>query len=164
MTGAADTTEWTVRPSQLIGVFGPGAIYDNLKDSMLILGTDYWDPDKFDRIEDPYLLSHIKRGAEGYLNRLKYFVSVSSLAEESGIPVVSFPSWGVCAKCSMLQRRRGRGVGGEFGCASEECGRKNGRGGSGPPQTVPVRFMSACENGHIDDFSVLRMGARETNW
>ena len=151
MARVIDSMERSVRPSQLIGVFGPGAIYDNLKDSMLILGTDYWDPNGFKQIEDPYLISHIKGSAKGYLSRLKYFISASSPMEKSGIPAISFPSLGVCPKCHMLQSRRGRGVKGEFDCVSEEC-RLDGRSYSGTPRTVPVRFMSVCENGHIDNF------------
>ena len=145
MTRTWDGREMKVRPSQLTNIFGPGSIYDNLEDSMLVLGTDYWDQDRFDEIREPHLLAHIKAGSR-YLDRLRYFVSVSSPKEESCIPVASFPSWGVCPECNMLQKRRG--ANGSFRCASSECGRNAG----GTQQTVPVRFISACENGHMDDF------------
>ena len=145
MTGARDDGEMNVRPSQLTGIFGPGSIYDNLKDSMLVLGTDYWDQCKFDKIREPHLLAHIRAGSR-YLDRMRYFVSVSSPSKEPRIPVASFPSWGVCPECNMLQRRRGDK--GDFWCASAECRQNTGR----TPQTIPVRFMSACEHGHMDDF------------
>ncbi len=145
MTRTQDDREMKVRPSQLTGIFGPGSIYDNLKDSMLVLGTDDWDHDKFDQIREPYLLAYIRAGPGRYLDRMRYFVSVSS-PKESCIPVVSFPSWGVCPECNMLQRRDG--AKGSFWCISTECGRNAGM----TPQTIPVRFISACEHGHLDDF------------
>ncbi len=135
----------------MVGVFGPGAIYDNLKDSVLVLGTDYWDPDKFDSISDPYLLSQVKRNSQ-YFDNLKSFVLVSSPSDESHVPVISFPSWGVCLECNMLQKRQGRGMAHEFNCVSRECKQKSKAGRKNPPKTVPVRFLSVCEKGHIDDF------------
>ena len=141
----------SIRPSQLVGVFGPGAIYDSLSDSMLILGIDCWNEDGFERIDDPYLLDHIKREAEGYLNRLRYFLVISSPSKESSVPVVSFPTWGVCNECHMLQRRRGSS-GEEFYCRSHQCSRGRRGGNTNPTQTVPVRFISACKSGHMDDF------------
>lgn len=149
MASTADSMEWSIRPSQVIGVFGPGAIYDNLKDSMLILGTDFWDPKSFEHINDPHLLDYVRSG-DRRLRSLKYFASVSSPKKEHSIPVMSFPSWGVCPECHLLQRRRGDSR--EFRCTSEECRRRRRTGTSGPPRTLPVRFMSACENGHIGDF------------
>ena len=92
-----------------------------------------------------YLLAYIRAGPGRYLDRMRYFVSVSS-PKESCIPVVSFPSWGVCPECNMLQRRDG--AKGGFWCISAECGRNAGM----TPQTIPVRFISACEHGHLDDF------------
>lgn len=148
MTSTTDRKERSIRPSQVIGVFGPGAIYDNMEDSMLVLGTDYWDPKSFKKIEDPHLLDYVRNG-DGRLRSLKYFASVSSPEKGGSIPVVSFPSWGVCPECHLLQSRGGDGGG--YRCVSEECRRRR-TGASGPPRTHPVRFMSACENGHIADF------------
>ena len=34
---------FTIRPTQLTNVFGPGAIYDNEEDSLIIMGLDSWE-------------------------------------------------------------------------------------------------------------------------
>ena len=33
-----------IRPSQVTRNFGPGSIYDNQRDSMLVMGLDHWIP------------------------------------------------------------------------------------------------------------------------
>ena len=141
--------ELEVRPSQAIRTFAPGAIYDNIQDSMMILGIDYWNPDTFGSLHDPYLLAQI-RGNSRYFANLTRFASVSSPADNASIPVATFPTWGMCTDCYMLQRRRGGGTRTGFRCGSADCARTYG--GSRRRETVPVRFIVACERGHVDDF------------
>ena len=31
-----------IRPSQVTRTFGPGSIYDNQRDSVIIMGLDFW--------------------------------------------------------------------------------------------------------------------------
>lgn len=145
-----DDIEWEIRPSQVVATFAPGAVYDNTKDSVMILGTDYWDPDGFEFISDPYLLSQIREKSK-YLSKLKWFTSVSSPKDDAYVPVATFPTWGVCSECDMLQRRRGHGTRNEFRCRSDKC-EKISRNGGKAPNTVPVRFIVVCERGHVDDF------------
>ena len=56
-----DKTHFNIRPSQIIGSFGPGSIYDNQLDSMIIMGLDYWNPEKFKAERDEILLQEIKK-------------------------------------------------------------------------------------------------------
>ena len=56
---------FTIRPTQLTNVFGPGAIYDSEEDSLIIMGLDYWETnisnDSFPIIAEELLLQQIKR-------------------------------------------------------------------------------------------------------
>jgi len=141
----------TIRPSQLISTFGPGSIYDNLKDSFLILGIDYWERKNLKKINDPTLLSYLRNDST-YYNKLKAFmVPVSSGDADRQIPVKTFPSWGVCPDCGMLQKRDGK-VRGGLQCISQNCTAKAKKNNTKPPSTRPVRFIVACQDGHVDDF------------
>lgn len=143
----------TLRPSQLISTFGPGAIYDNLKDSMLILGTDSWREENCKRLQEESLLLYLKNsGNRMYSNLTKFLVPVSKGKHDQHIPVRTFPRWGVCPTCQMLQLRdRSSGEDG-IKCRSNECPGRTIRGIKTSPETIPVRFIMACINGHLDDF------------
>lgn len=151
MSYSIDDIEWEVRASQIIRTFAPGSLYDNTKDSVIIQGTDYWNFESFESLSDPYLLSYV-RSRSTYLSNLKMFAALSSPSDESYVPVTTFPTWGVCPRCNMLQRRRGRGFQDEFKCRSTMCVRQSKASGAHIPSIIPVRFVVACERGHIDDF------------
>ena len=151
MNYSVDDIEWEIRASQIVRTFAPGSLYDNTKDSMIIQGTDYWNFESFGSLSDPYLLSYV-RSRSSYLSNLKMFAAVSSPSPESYVPVATFPTWGLCPRCNMLQRRQGRGLRDEFRCRSTACARHSKASGTTVPHTVPVRFVVACELGHIDDF------------
>lgn len=151
MSYSVDDIGWEIRASQIVRTFAPGSLYDNTQDSVMIQGTDYWNFESFDSLSDPYLLSYI-RNKSPYLSNLKMFAAVSSPSGESYVPVTTFPTWGVCPRCNMLQRRHGRGFQDEFRCRSTACVRQSRTSGASGPGTVPVRFVVACERGHIDDF------------
>lgn len=136
-----------IRPSQLVSTFGPGSIYDNLKDSLIIMGTDKWERHPFRSLRHETLLHHLQN--VGY-HGLKEFRA--PIQDESGdarhVRVGTFPTWGMCKSCKLLQKRdlaTGRGI----RCSNKQC---PGRTGGRDPETVPVRFVVACRNGHLDDF------------
>ena len=139
----------TIRPSQIITTFGPGSIFDNLKDSFLIMGTGRWK--KCKTLDDETLLVYLKK--KNRFSRLREFrVPVSSHEDEDIIPIKTFPSWGVCQACHMLQPRdMSRGEDGTR-CRSGGCTEGSTQNHSGIPKTIPVRFIAACENGHLEDF------------
>lgn len=146
-----------IRPSQVTRTFGPGSIYDNQRDSMIIMGLDYWHPEKFKSIRDEILLQEIKRQGFDSVERL---VSTSSFAEYENpgkIPVRSFPTWGFCPRCSKLVPKRNNKTGRGMKCDSDECKDRVKNGGKKNdetelPKTYPVRFVAACKNGHLDEF------------
>ena len=142
-----------IRPSQVTRTFGPGAIYDDQHDSMLIMGLDSWTRQKFSPVREPLLLMGIREwGFEG----IDELVSVSVLKDDPGdagrVPVRSFPTWGFCPKCSRLVPGRNYKTGSGLTCNSYECKSRRDKDGTEVPRTYPVRFVAACVNGHLDDF------------
>lgn len=139
----------SIRPSQLVSTFGPGAIYDNLDDSFLIMGTDSWNERNCKKLTDETLLFYLKKNEpRKYSSLVKFLVPISSNDDEEQVAIRTFPRWGVCPECSMLQRRNHTGIG--LMCRSNTCRGIDGTGRQ--PKTIPVRFISACVNGHLDDF------------
>jgi len=139
----------SIRPSQLVSTFGPGAIYDNLDDSFLIMGTDSWNERNCKKLTDETLLFYLKKSEpRKYSALVKFIVPISSNDDDEQVAIRTFPRWGVCPECSMLQRRNHTGIG--LMCRSNVCRGIDGTGRQ--PKTIPVRFISACVNGHLDDF------------
>lgn len=136
----------------MISTFGPGAIYDNLKDSLLIMGTDRWRTQNCKVLNDETLLLYLKKNENRKYSRLqKFLVPISSEENDTQIPVRTFPTWGICPICHKLQKRN-RALGDQGArCQSSRCpGRNAGR--RSDPETIPVRFIAACKNGHLEDF------------
>ena len=149
----------SIRPSQLVSTFGPGSIYDNLYDSFLIMGTDSWNERNCKKLTDETLLFYLKKSEpRKYSSLVKFLVPISSRDDEEQVAISTFPRWGVCPECSMVQRRNHTGIG--FKCRSTTCRGIDGTGRQS--ETVPVRFISACVNGHLDDFPWYRWVHRGT--
>lgn len=142
----------SIRPSQVTRTFGPGSIYDNQYDSMIVMGTDYWDEGKFKRLSDPILIQEIQKGGLTDLKRLASTSSPVDAGSRGTIPVKSFPEWGFCPRCNKLVRGRGRGASKITICDSGECRRRERNDGASIPHTYPIRFVAACRNGHLDEF------------
>ena len=125
-----------LRPNQIITTFGPGAIVDAVKDSVTVLDTNYW-ADKGKKIIDGRLAS--------YLGVDCFYMPRTSYAGD--IPVVTFPYMHVCSnlKCGRLFDARDnfqldRYL--KFGVTCPNC----------QHNAYPARFITICENGHMDDF------------
>ena len=125
-----------LRPNQVITTFGPGAIVDAVKDSVTVLDINYWN-EKGKKIIDGRLAS--------YLGVDCFYMPRTSFSGD--IPVVSFPYTHVCSNimCGRLFDVRD-----EFdldkyiryGVNCPDCHR----------QAYPSRFITICENGHMDEF------------
>ena len=131
------TLAGSIRPSQLISTFGPGSLANMERDTVMILGLEFWpheDEKLFKRINHPYLSKQLKK------NYFKMPVS----DKESAIPCMSFPRWGVCPQCRSLQTHRGapkssKGFFCKF-CKPDDISLLN------------ASFVQICDNGHIQDF------------
>lgn len=125
-----------LRPNQIITTFGPGAIVDAVKDSVTVLDINYW-KEKGTKIIDGRLASYL--GVDCfYMPRTSY---------SGDVPVVSFPYKHVCSnsKCGRIFDIRDdfnldKYL--KFGATCPDCGWK----------AYPSRFITVCEDGHMDDF------------
>jgi hypothetical protein len=128
-----------LRPSQVITGFGPGAIVDLTKDSVMVLGTDNWRPGPVihDFRLEKLLRVHQFRGP--------------GTGKGQGLPVRSFPKWRVCPKCGALSDEFPRLP----DAAVPICDRCKAEA-----ETHPARFVMACEKGHISDFPWVRWAHR----
>ena len=142
-----------IRPSQVTRTFGPGSIYDNQRDSVIIMGLDFWKREKFKIITDELLLQEIRRNK---FDTVEMLVSTSSSADpddKGTVPVRTFPTWGFCPKCRKLVPGRNKKTDINMVCNSAECKeRKKNDDKFKLPKTYPVRFVMACKNGHLDEF------------
>jgi hypothetical protein len=147
-----------VRRSQAVTTFGPGAMMDLLDQAVLVGGLDFWAYDKhheIPEIQEPRLRAAIAdyfRDAKLELSEEQPFLGppVSDEREPTkyaGIQVLEFPTWFVCQnpECRALVRRDGLEAKGHRYVHNCSSTRK-------ASETVPVRFVSACRRGHLDDF------------
>ena len=125
-----------IRPNQLITTFGPGAIVDAVKDSVTILDLNYW-KEKGKKIIDGRLASYLSVDCF-YMPRTSY---------SGDIPATSFPYMHVCSsvKCGRIFDVRDnfdldRYL--KFGVTCPFCHKP----------AYPSRFITICENGHMNDF------------
>lgn len=152
-----------IRPSQLLWTYGPGAMIDLPNFSVMTMGLDSWKQDNCHPIDEPRLLEQVRMMCGAQVERLlQPPVSETELDKPSdpssyiGVPVQPFPRWFRCVKCGMMAEydsglfdiresfyrpERTRFV-------HTNCPKGNGR----PVDAVPVRFLVACEHGHVDDF------------
>jgi hypothetical protein len=154
-----------LRPSQLLFTFGVGSIVDLPYLCAMVMGLDDWDTGQMSEIGEERLLAAVRE----YLGRqVERLYSPPYLLEGNGgirnpfdegsnigVPVVPFPRWVRCPRCNLLAPL-GSGV---FELKVEpyhpektryvhaNCP-KQGK----PPIVLPVRFLMACQNGHLEDF------------
>lgn len=136
MSGFDNNKLGELRPNQIITTFGPGSIVDAVKDSVTPLDLNYW-REKGKKIIDGRLASYLKVNAF-YTPRTSW---------NGDIPVVSFPYIHVCSnvKCGRIFDIResfdlDKYL--RFGATCPSCNR----------QAYPSRFITVCEDGHMDDF------------
>ena len=148
-----------LRRSTLIGIFGPGAIVDvrtpsNASVSGLVPGLEQWDEVAKNRglmhrqvIHEPRLQKRLHVG--GF--RLPPVRSSKKGEEDVDVlRIVRFPRWLQCSQCQRL-REEDRWNDKGPGRPERFCKRCSDEEGS-TLFVVPVRFIVACERGHIDDF------------
>lgn len=152
-----------LRPSQLLYTFGIGSLLDLPNLSVLIMGLDDWDIAYAQIISEERLLAAIRERLGHQVKELrmppydqdeKDDLGGLPSGPQIGVPVGSFPRWARCPKCDRLAKidsplftlkthpfypDRTRYV-------HSNCQKGNN------PSVIPVRFLLACKNGHLDDF------------
>ena len=154
-----------LRPSQILFSFGVGSLVDLPNMSVMVMGLDDWKTEHMTAISEDRLLAAVKNELGFQVERLCY----PPLAPESdwgwspfnegnriGIPVAPFPRWVRCPQCDLLAPLN-------FGVfelkvdpfrpdrtryVHANCQKARGAA----PTVLPVRFLVACEQGHLDDF------------
>lgn len=153
----------TIRRSQIITTFGPGAVVDfrtggrnGAPVSAVVCGLDNWDAltdrpglNHRQTIHEPRLQAIL--GVAGF--RMPP-VSADGYWDTSGdgeaLEADRFPRWLQCPRCNRL------GLPGEWhrkpGDVGLTCARCSRKSGAFPVRVVPVRFVTACPVGHLDEF------------
>ena len=147
----------TARQSQVVTTFGPGAMVDLLTDAVLVGGLDFWSYDRNyavpiisePRLRDAIVERFRQLGRELSPDQPFRAPPVGNDREPSkfaGVQVLEFPHWFVCQnqRCRSLMRRDGLEL--KSHRYIHQCERTT------KAECVPVRFVSACKRGHIDEF------------
>jgi hypothetical protein len=154
-----------LRPSQILFSFGIGAMVDLPNLSAIVMGLEDWnDKNNTIQLSEERLLAAIRYKLGSQVNRLLSPPMPPQEANSNkindnhfiGIPVAPFPSWMVCSKCRLLApltsgffKLTGCSFRpGEIRYVHENCSKARKK----PPTVIPVRFLAACEHGHLDDF------------
>ncbi|MGX9364517.1 DrmB family protein [Desulfoplanes sp. PS50] len=154
-----------VRPSQLLWTYGPGALIDLPNLSVLTMGLDRWDTDRCTLVEEARLLAAVRRILGPQVSHLRIPPIIQnedanpfSAEGKVGVPVRPFPRFLRCVRCGYL----GEYDNGNFALKENpfrpelthfvhrNC--EKGTGTKKESDAVPVRFLLACKNGHLDDF------------
>ena len=148
----------TIRHSQVISTFGPGALVDLVDEASIVAGLTWWA--RGERILEERLVSMLSR-QEGYENISLFSPPTSSQKQEEAerrwIKAFRFPEWFVCQneKCWEQDRGTKRADGtrprrllhvSQLDRKGHQC---SGKGSVSKVQ--PTRFVRACKFGHIDD-------------
>lgn len=120
-----------IRSSAVAGVAGAGAIVDVGQESFLVPGIDQWRQAQLKPIELQRLSSRLRK------------ILKTPKAEKPSLMVRRFPRAMFCEKCRDLVhwKTEFEEKDSEPACPRKGCGGK----------LVSMRFVSACENGHLDD-------------
>jgi hypothetical protein len=141
----------TIRQSQLITTFGPGAMVDLPRYSVVVAGLEEWTlgPEKR-RISEDRLVGKIQQLLE--TPNLELFAppveSTDPRATPTGITAWQFPQWFI-AQCDVRRgTRRRRPLVHREGLVRDRY--ENPDDGKRYP-VVPIRFVQGCINGHLSD-------------
>ncbi|MDF9828605.1 hypothetical protein M2447_002732 [Ereboglobus sp. PH5-10] len=151
----------SVRPSQLLWTYGPGALVDLPNLSVVTMGLDRWDASHCAPIDEKRLLDAVRKQLGAQVERLRMppvspseGVDMFSREAKIGVPVRPFPRWLRCVKCGTLaefdsglfdiKENPYRPEDTRFVHKTCEKGKN--------ADAVPARFLLACRNGHLDDF------------
>lgn len=144
----------SLRRSQTVTTFGVGSIIDLPNGSVMVCGIEKWPQKACVYLSDPRL--------EEKLHAPFFLMPPDKEDSNEGIPVVRFPLWMRCRRCSYLRPIENKTEEDERGVTWrkkwERAGRALGDFDMQPRcdtcliPLIPSRFVVACRKGHIDDF------------
>lgn len=162
------------RPSSLLFTYGPGAIMDLPRITVMPAGLDAWDRiwvrrDGIPHVHAPKLLDAVRRQLGRQVQELRPFPHQPSLSFASdegrdlGVPAIVFPQWLRCTGCDRLAPvnsfqytntnpyRPDEARFEHVGCPGRAKGAKGGAKNK-KARCVPARYLLACVDGHLDEF------------
>lgn len=146
----------SIRRSQIVSTFGPGSIVDFRLPSGALLsgvmqGLEAWDAYALRNkgLADPQLIREPRLenllGVKGFRPPPIGHDKFQNEKRERVLPIRRFPDWQSCPECHVIQPA-GQWAPSKSG-DSLQCGACSGK-----PSVLPVRFVTICENGHLNDF------------
>lgn len=145
-----------VRRSQAIRTYGAGSLMDLLNRSVLVGGLDFWHfgTDGATHIPEPRLRDAVAKTLQALddppeLSQDKPFLLPPAALDgeprrNNGVEVFEFPQWFVCQSCRALVKA-------PMGLELKGDRWEHLCDGGKPNPAVPVRFIMACRNGHLDE-------------
>src|SRR5579883_2520612 len=143
----------TIRQSQLITTFGPGALVDLTEYSVLIGGLDVWgNPETtsgFHPIYEERLIAKLNEslGVSGLKLYAPPIDSPDPSAPKTGITAFQFPEWFIVQEPTINKE----GVRSRPLVHFKGLTKGKYQDGKKKHSVVPIRFVQACINGHISD-------------
>lgn len=158
-----------IRRGQLISPFGVGAMISFPRDeSLMTAGLDAWTANAKKKSPPDWLVREERLEARLGVTHLRLppehrdpGTGVSYANED--IPFVRFPRWHYCHFCGGMEelplfannRQRCRA----FPWSTRNCVQRKRK-----PWLIPVRFVTACQRGHIQDFPFMEWVHRGQAW
>lgn len=151
----------SIRVTQYVTAFGPGAIFDFGGESLIAMDSSRWRDVHCRKIR----LNRLEHRASSVCGHpVEHFLvppvptEVKSSAQEAdfGLPYIRFPRWLFCARCRRLVHW---GPEEERDLQNQICENPSHRSSPGCPSCpsakdatlVPMRFIYVCPKGHIGD-------------
>ena len=149
----------TLRRSQTLSPFGIGMVVDISGESFVIADQGFWgtegEPLRLQRLEKALGVSTFRTATA----KPEHDHSITNAVP--GVPAVRFPRWNFCPRCRGMvlllpsdehQLEPQVMIGGapvdkpasQHRCREDSCR-------VDPPALVPMRFVTVCANGHLDD-------------
>lgn len=149
-----------VRPSQMIHTYGPGAVVDLPRLSVVLAGTDLWDINHTERVFESRLIGAVRAVPGCHLvtefRTPPWEDETASPFDEwarIGVPVHPFPRWIRCTGCDLLSPIDRKRFQLDVPVYRPDRARYyHDRCRGRRPSAVPARFLVACTAGHLDDF------------
>jgi Domain of unknown function (DUF1998) len=156
-TAAPPKADGQIRQSQLVNTFGPGSMVDLVDRAVVIGGLDHWAwaDGRWVSLDDARLRRSLLPRLRALhpdldLAQTDYFRKAPECDLRDPLPTVGvraleFPKWFVCQGCNRLAR-----AGDQFELHKNRY--RHQCLGNKMSRVVPVRFVAACERGHLADF------------